>query len=40
MKFGDAFEHKLVSQDGPRTLEESMDVGWRLLRLLPEASPG
>ena len=37
LEFGDAFETDLVNQDGPRTLEESMDVGWRLLRLLPEA---
>ncbi len=37
LEFGDAFERELVSQEGPRTLEESMDVGWRLLRLLPEA---
>jgi V/A-type H+-transporting ATPase subunit B len=37
LEFGEAFETDLVNQDGPRTLEESMDVGWRLLRLLPEA---
>jgi V/A-type H+-transporting ATPase subunit B len=24
-----------VNQDGPRTLEESMSIGWRLLSLLP-----
>jgi V/A-type H+-transporting ATPase subunit B len=37
LKFGDTFEDELVSQAGPRTLEESMDIGWRLLRVLPEA---
>jgi V/A-type H+-transporting ATPase subunit B len=37
LDFGDAFEQTLVHQAGPRTLEESMEVGWRLLRLLPEA---
>jgi V/A-type H+-transporting ATPase subunit B len=37
LDFGDAFERDLVTQDGPRTLEDSMDIGWRLLRLLPEA---
>jgi V/A-type H+-transporting ATPase subunit B len=35
LAFGRAFEDRLVRQDGPRTLEESMDVGWELLRLLP-----
>jgi len=36
LQFGDAFESDLVSQVGPRTLEESMEIGWRLLRVLPE----
>lgn len=36
LDFGDAFENDFVTQDGPRTLEDSMDVGWRLLKLLPE----
>ena len=37
LAFGDAFEQKLVAQDGPRTLEESMDAGWSLLAGLPQA---
>jgi len=36
LEFGDAFEINLVNQTGARTLEESMDLGWSLLRLLPE----
>jgi V/A-type H+-transporting ATPase subunit B len=35
LAFGDAFEARLVHQDEPRTLEESMDIGWSLLRMLP-----
>jgi V/A-type H+-transporting ATPase subunit B len=35
LAFGDAFEQRLVCQDGPRTLEESMALGWELLRSLP-----
>jgi V/A-type H+-transporting ATPase subunit B len=35
LRFGDEFEASFVTQDGPRTLEESMDIGWRLLALLP-----
>ena len=37
LEFGDGFEINLVNQTGPRTLEESMALGWSLLRLLPEA---
>ena len=37
LAFGAAFEGDLVSQSGPRTLEESMDVGWNLLRALPRS---
>ena len=37
LEFADQFERDLVRQTGRRTLEESMDVGWRLLRLLPRA---
>lgn len=33
--FGSAFEAQLVHQDGPRTLEQSMAIGWRLLATLP-----
>jgi V/A-type H+-transporting ATPase subunit B len=35
LRFGDEFESSFVSQEGPRTLEESMGIGWRLLALLP-----
>jgi V/A-type H+-transporting ATPase subunit B len=35
LAFGTAFENTLVSQSEPRTLEQSMDVGWRLLAGLP-----
>jgi len=37
LAFGDAFEGTLVRQEEPRTLEESMAAGWRLLRDLPRA---
>jgi V/A-type H+-transporting ATPase subunit B len=35
LTFGTAFEDTLVSQSEPRTLEQSMAVGWSLLALLP-----
>ena len=35
LAFGQAFEGDLVNQDAPRTLEQSMEVGWRLLAGLP-----
>ncbi|OHC74446.1 MAG: V-type ATP synthase subunit B [Rhodospirillales bacterium RIFCSPLOWO2_12_FULL_58_28] len=35
LEFGDHFERSLVSQEQPRTLKESMAVGWEVLRLLP-----
>jgi V/A-type H+/Na+-transporting ATPase subunit B len=35
LAFGDAFERELVHQDGARTLEQSMTVGWNLLTALP-----
>jgi V/A-type H+-transporting ATPase subunit B len=35
LAFGDAFEHRLIHQSGPRTLAASMEVGWSLLRELP-----
>ena len=37
LEFADRFERDLIRQAGRRTLEESMDIGWRLLRLLPKA---
>ncbi len=35
LDFGARFEQELVHQPGARTLDESMAVGWRLLRMLP-----
>jgi V/A-type H+-transporting ATPase subunit B len=35
--FGDQFEQKLVQQSSARTLEQSMETGWKLLRELPVA---
>jgi len=35
--FGQAFETRLVHQDEPRTLEQSMAVGWQLLAGLPKS---
>ncbi len=35
LDFGDRFERQLIAQAGPRTLEESMSIGWRLLAGLP-----
>lgn len=35
LAFGQAFERRLVAQDEPRTLEQSMAVGWSLLAGLP-----
>ncbi|MEO5332087.1 MAG: V-type ATP synthase subunit B [Magnetococcus sp. YQC-5] len=38
LEFGKLFESRFVAQpDGARTLEESMAVGWELLRTLPES---
>jgi V/A-type H+/Na+-transporting ATPase subunit B len=37
LAFGAQFERELLHQDGPRTLEASMQVGWRMLRALPSA---
>lgn len=33
--FGKEFERRFVSQDEARTLKESMDIGWELLKMLP-----
>ncbi len=35
LTFGQQFERRFIHQDRPRTLDESMAVGWALLRLLP-----
>ena len=37
LDFGARFEQELVHQSAARTLDESMEVGWRLLRMLPNA---
>ncbi|MGO9934531.1 MAG: V-type ATP synthase subunit B [Steroidobacteraceae bacterium] len=37
LAFGRSLEDRLVRQDGRRTLEESMGIGWELLRGLPVA---
>lgn len=37
LAFGTAFEEQAVSQARARTLEESMDIGWRLLADLPRS---
>jgi V/A-type H+-transporting ATPase subunit B len=37
LAFGAAFEHQVVGQSGPRTLEQSMAAGWSVLRALPRA---
>lgn len=37
LDFGDAFEQQLVQQEEGRTLEESMHLGWKLLRRLPRS---
>lgn len=37
LAFGTAFERKLVNQGAARTLAQSMDEGWELLRALPVA---
>ena len=37
LDFGNRFEQELVNQTARRTLEESMEIGWRILRALPAA---
>ncbi len=37
LAFGGAFERDLVSQTAARTLEQSMDIGWKLLAGLPKS---
>ncbi|MDP1648086.1 MAG: V-type ATP synthase subunit B [Rubrivivax sp.] len=37
LAFGHAFEGELVNQGAPRTLEQSMAIGWRLLAGLPKS---
>jgi V/A-type H+/Na+-transporting ATPase subunit B len=35
LTFGTEFEQRLIRQQEPRTLEDSMRIGWQLLRMLP-----
>jgi V/A-type H+-transporting ATPase subunit B len=37
LAFGERFEAELIRQPAPRTLEQSMDVGWRVLSTLPDS---
>ncbi len=37
LQFGEQFEQQLVHQERARTLEQSMEIGWRLLHQLPIA---
>jgi V/A-type H+-transporting ATPase subunit B len=37
LDFADQFESALIGQDGRRTLEDSMEAGWTVLRLLPKS---
>ena len=38
-KFADEFEEKYISQgyDSDRTIQETLDIGWDLLRILPRS---
>jgi V/A-type H+-transporting ATPase subunit B len=36
LAFADLFEHDVIRQSRSRTLEESMELGWRALRRLPK----
>ena len=37
LDFGDQFEQQLIQQGSARSLEQSMEAGWKLLRILPLA---
>jgi V/A-type H+-transporting ATPase subunit B len=37
LEFGKRFEEQLINQPGSRTLEESMEIGWEILALLPDS---
>jgi V/A-type H+-transporting ATPase subunit B len=37
LRFGDAFEERVVAQAEGRTLEDSLRIGWEILRTLPAA---
>jgi V/A-type H+-transporting ATPase subunit B len=38
LKFGRAFEHEFVNQSVTenRTIEQTLNIGWRLLSMLPQ----
>lgn len=36
LEFGDRFEQDLVHQGSARTLEDSLEIGWKLLGILPD----
>jgi V/A-type H+-transporting ATPase subunit B len=38
LAFGDEFERRLIHQEEARTLEDSMSIGWELLRRLPAST--
>ena len=37
LEFGKQFEEQFIKQSKSRTLDESLEVGWKVLRLLPES---
>jgi V/A-type H+-transporting ATPase subunit B len=37
LEFGDRFEQDLVNHEDPRTLDDSMAVGWKTLAVLPDS---
>jgi V/A-type H+-transporting ATPase subunit B len=37
LDFGDSFESDFINQQGARSLEEGMEIGWQLLRTLPSS---
>lgn len=37
LAFGEHFEEKLLNQEAPRTLEQSMQAGWEVLAVLPDS---
>jgi V/A-type H+-transporting ATPase subunit B len=37
LRFGDAFEREVVNHATRRSLEESMEAGWKVLRGLPRS---
>ena len=37
LEFGDRFERDLVNHEDPRTLDDSMAVGWKTLAVLPDS---